>query len=213
MDYFTKRERIVLLVVVFSIISVVVFKMGFKDLPKAESEPLNFVSTINTDNTDENIQEQEEEATVIMVHISGQVYKPGIVEIDLGKRLTDAIKLAGGLKKEADLDRINLAKKLIDEEKIYIPKVGEELNSDIIDLDSNINVANNTNATNSNGKININKCSQADLESLPGIGGVLALRIIDYRNSNPFTTIEDLKQVSGIGDKKYEAVKDLIIVK
>lgn len=211
MEYFTKRERIVLLVVVFSIISVVVFKMGFKDLPKAESEPLNFVSTINTE---EDIQEQDEEETaIIMVHISGQVHKPGIVEIDLGKRLIDAIKLAGGLKKEADQDRINLAKKLIDEEKIYIPKVGEELKSDIIDLGSNINIANNTNVTNSNDKININKCSQAELESLPGIGGVLALRIIDYRNSNPFTTIEDLKQVSGIGDKKYESVKDLITVK
>lgn len=210
MDNLTKRERIVLLVVVFIIISVVVFKMGFKDLPKAESESLNFVSTINAE---EDTQEQEEEMLVIMVHISGQVYKPGIVEIDLGKRLVDAIKLAGGLKKEADLDRINLAKKLIDEEKIYIPKVGEELNSDIIDLGSNISTVNNTSLTNSNGKININKCSQAELESLPGIGGVLASRIIDYRNSNAFTTIEDLKQVSGIGDKKYEALKDLIIVK
>lgn len=209
MDYFTKRERIVLLIVVFSIISVVVFKMGFKDFKKAEIEPLNFISTINIE---DNIDEQEE-ITVIMVHISGQVYKPGIVEIDLGKRLIDAIKLAGGLKKEADLDRINLAKKLIDEEKIYIPKVGEELNSDIIELVVSNSSNNNANTSNSSDKININKCSQADLESLPGIGAVLALRIIDYRNLNAFTTIEDLKQVSGIGDKKYEALKDLITVK
>lgn len=210
MDYFTKRERIVLLVVVFSIISVVVFKMGFKDVLRTESEPLNFVSTISPV---ENIQEQEEETTVIMVHISGQVYKPGIVEIDLGKRLVDAIKLAGGLKKEADLDRINLARKLIDEEKIYIPKVGEELNNDIIELVASNNTNNNTTISNSSDKININKCSLAELESLPGIGGVLALRIVEYRNSNPFNSIEDLKQVSGIGDKKYDSVKDLITVK
>jgi competence protein ComEA len=210
MDYFTKRERIVLLVVVISIISVVIFKMGFKDLKKSEIEPLNFVSTVNTEEIE---VEQEEETTVIMVHISGQVYKPGIVEIDLGKRLTDAIKLAGGLKKEADLDRINLAKKLIDEEKIYIPKVGEELNSDIIELVSSNNSNDNAVVSNSTGKININKCSQIELESLPGIGEVLAMRIIDYRNLNVFTTIEDLKQVSGIGDKKYESLKDLITVK
>lgn len=210
MDYFTKRERIVLLVVVISIISVVIFKMGFKDLKKAEIEPLNFVSTVNTEEIE---LEQEVETTVIMVHISGEVYKPGIVEIDLGKRLTDAIKLAGGLKKEADLDRINLAKKLIDEEKIYIPKVGEELNSDIIELVSSNNSNDNATISNSTGKININKCSQIELESLPGIGEVLAMRIIDYRNLNVFTTIEDLKQVSGIGDKKYDSLKDLITVK
>lgn len=210
MDYFTKRERIVLLVVVISIISVVIFKMGFKDLKKAEIEPLNFVSTVNTEEIE---LEQEAETTVIMVHISGEVYKPGIVEIDLGKRLTDAIKLAGGLKKEADLDRINLAKKLIDEEKIYIPKVGEELNSDIIELVSSNNSNDNATISNSTGKININKCSQIELESLPGIGEVLAMRIIDYRNLNVFTTIEDLKQVSGIGDKKYDSLKDLITVK
>lgn len=210
MDYFTKRERIVLLVVVISIISVVIFKMGFKDLKKAEIEPLNFVSTVNTEEIE---LEQEEETTVIMVHISGEVYKPGIVEIDLGKRLTDAIKLAGGLKKEADLDRINLAKKLIDEEKIYIPKVGEELNSDIIELVSSNNSNDNATISNSTGKTNINKCSQIELESLPGIGEVLAMRIIDYRNLNVFATIEDLKQVSGIGDKKYDSLKDLITVK
>lgn len=208
MDYFTKRERIVLLVVVFIIVSVVVFKMGFKEFNKSQKEPLNFISTVNIEN-DEIEEDVIEEDVMIMVHISGQVYKPGIVEIDLGKRLIDAINIAGGLKKEADLDRINLAKKLIDEEKIYIPKVGEELNSDIID----IQISSDTSSPASNGIININKCSKAELESLPGIGDVLATRIMDYRTSNPFKTIEELKEVSGIGDKKYEGLKDLITVK
>lgn len=206
MDYFTKRERIVILAVVFIVISVVVFKMGFKELKQNKNQPLNFV---NSYAVDEEEDEPNEENSTIMVHISGQVYKPGIVEMDLGKRLIDAIKAAGGLMKEADLDRINLAKKLVDEEKIYIPKVGEELNNDIID----VQVTSVSTSSDSNGKININKCSQIDLESLPGIGPVLAERIIDYRNSNEFKTIEELKEVSGIGDKKYEALKDLITVK
>lgn len=205
MDYFTKRERIVVLVVVFIIVSVVVFKMGFEDLKKPQNEPLNFISSVVIEDEDDEV----EEAVMIMVHISGQVYKPGIVEIDLGKRLIDAINIAGGLKKEADSDRINLAKKLIDEEKIYIPKVGEELNSDIIDIQISSDIISST----SSGKININKCSKGELESLPGIGEVLAARIIDFRNSNPFKTIEELKDVSGIGDKKYEGLKDLITVK
>lgn len=205
MDYFTKRERIVILVVVFIITSVVVFKMGFKDVKKNKIEPLNFASSIIIEDEVDEIEEDVK----IMVHISGQVYKPGIVELDLGKRLIDAINIAGGLKKEADVDRVNLAKKLEDEEKIYIPKIGEELNSDIIEINSN---SSNSNSEN-NGKININKCSQIELESLPGIGEVIAMRIIDFRNSNPFKTIEELKEVSGIGDKKYDAIKELIKVK
>lgn len=208
MDYFSKRERIVLLIVVISIISVVVFKMGFKELEQVESQPLNFVSNINIEENPEPIQ-----PTIIMVHISGEVYKPGIVQMDLGKRLIDAIQLAGGLKKDADLDRINLARKLDDEEKIYIPKVGEELNNDIIQVVMNNNTSSNSSNVNNSSKININKCSQIELESLPGIGPVLAGKIIEYRNATTFLTIEDLKQVSGIGDKKYEALKDLITVK
>lgn len=208
MDYFSKRERIVLLIVVISIISVVVFKMGFKELEQVESQPLNFVSNINIEEITEPIQ-----PTIIMVHISGEVYKPGIVQMDLGKRLIDAIQLAGGLKKDADLDRINLARKLEDEEKIYIPKVGEELNNDIIQVVMNNNTNSNSSNVGNSTKININKCSQIELEALPGIGPVLAGKIIDYRNATAFLTIEDLKQVSGIGDKKYEALKDLITVK
>ncbi len=205
MDYFTKKEGIVILGVVFIIVSVVVFKMSFKNPSKAENNSLNFISPVIIEEENNEIEED----VIIMVHISGQVYKPGIVEIELGKRLIDAINLAGGLKKEADLDRINLAKKLVDEEKIYVPKVGEELNDDIID--SQVTIV--SSSPNTNGKININKCSQKELESLPGIGEVLALRVIEYRNSNVFKIIDDIKQVSGIGDKKYEAIKDLITVK
>ena len=205
MEFLTKKEKIVILAVVFIIISMVLFRMSSKNETQAKYEPLNIISTINL----EDDLDKFEEITTIMVHISGQVYKPGIVQLDMGKRVIDAIDLAGGLKKEADLDRINLAKKVLDEEKIYIPKVGEVLNDDIMDLQLT-SISSNINSTN---KININKCSQMDLESLPGIGPVLALRIIDYRTSNAFKTVDDLKEVSGIGDKKYESLKDLITVK
>src|SRR5690606_23115175 len=111
----------------------------------------------------------------------------------------DAVDLAGGLKKEADLDRINLAKKLEDEEKIYIPKVGEEVNA----AELFISTEGAVNSSGSN-KININTCSLSELEGLPGIGQVIAGRIIEYRKSKSFKKIEEIKNVSCLGGKKFE---------
>jgi competence protein ComEA len=140
-----------------------------------------------------------------MVHISGQVYYPGLVELKSGSRVKDAVDLAGGLKKEADIDRINLAKKLVDEEKIYVPKKGEEVDIEISSISDNL-------TSDSNSKININTCSKEELMQLSGIGEVTATKIIEYRSTNQFKTIEDIMNVSGIGAKKFEAIKDFIIV-
>nr|WP_276537079.1 helix-hairpin-helix domain-containing protein [Anaerosalibacter massiliensis] len=145
-----------------------------------------------------------------MVHISGQVFKPGLIELKNGSRVTDAVNKAGGLKDEADLDRINLAKKLIDEEKIYIPKIGEE--NDMVEDINSSNEDTQENSQNGNDKIDINKATKEELMGLPGIGEVLAGRIIEYRESNKFKTIEDIKNVSGIGDKKFESIENMIIV-
>ena len=89
-----------------------------------------------------------------MVHISGQVYKPGIVILEAGSRLIDAVELAGGLKKDADLDKINLARKLSDEEKIFIPKIGEDPIEEVYEFK-------NPNSS-SSGKININTCTKEE---------------------------------------------------
>ena len=141
-----------------------------------------------------------------MVHISGAVHRPGVIELELGKRLIDAVEICGGLKDDADIDRINLAKKLADEEKVYIPRIGEEISDDL-----SFSAEGNTESN--SGKININTCSKAELLLLPGIGDVLADRIIEYREKTPFKRIEDIKNVSGIGEKKFESIKDMITVK
>lgn len=211
MDTFTKKEQILILGIALIIIFFLVFKFVVKDLLIPRVEPLNLISDIENEYNpiiEDDMESNVDEKVIIMVHVSGEVFNPGLVKLFLGDRVIDAVELAGGLKKEADIDRINLAKKLIDEEKIHIPKIGEEIN---IDISYGSNISNS--ASNNGGKININQCSSSDLESLPGIGKVTAGKIIEYRKSTPFKSIEEIKNVSGIGEKKYEAIKDLITTK
>lgn len=199
MEFFTKKEQIAILSVVVLILGII----GSKVLLE-EKEPETSDIGIVQDKSILEVSDQEEELrpTLIMVHVSGQVYHPGIYELIEGDRVVDVVDLAGGLTKQADLDRINLAKKLNDEDKIYIPSTDEILTveADIIQSSSGA------------GLLNINTCSTKELESLPGIGEVIANRVVEYRNTSRFQKPEDIMNVSGIGDSKYEQIKDLITV-
>lgn len=149
------------------------------------------------------IERASDEKEEIMVHISGAVNKPGILRLDSNKRVVDALDLAGGARDDADLDKINLAAKLHDEEKIYIPKVGE--------VQSNISsLASSPSSSASSSKININSADLNELTKIPGVGEKTAQKILDYRANNSFSSIEDIKNVPGIGDKKFESMKDYI---
>lgn len=148
--------------------------------------------------------EGEKENKEIMVHISGAVKKPGILKLDSSKRVVDALERAGGATDDADLDRINLAARLHDEEKIYIPKIGEVNTSELAPLISGNQSGNNA------GKININTADSSELQKIPGVGAKTAEKIINYRSQNSFSSIEDIKNVDGIGDKKFESMKDYI---
>lgn len=148
----------------------------------------------------EKASDQKEE---IMVHISGAVNKPGILKLDSSKRLVDALDLAGGPRDDADLDRINLAAKVHDEEKIYIPKIGE--------VQSNIStLVSSPSSSDASSKININSADLSELTKIPGVGEKTAQKILDYRANKTFSSIEDIKNVPGIGDKKFESMKDYI---
>lgn len=137
-------------------------------------------------------------------------------------RIADAIEKAGGLKDNACMDEINLAYKLEDGMKIHIPTIEEQKNENIKEESNNYieknNIVGDTN-TNSNKqskqttKVNINKATQTELEALPGIGPSIALKIVNYRKENgKFKSIEDLKQVNGIGDSKFNKIKNLITI-
>ncbi len=143
----------------------------------------------------------ENKKTSVIVYVTGEVNKPGIVELSSDLRVKDAVNIAGGFTKDADINLINLAERVEDEAHYIIPKIGEE---------SDENLSNSSR----DGKININKADSGELQKLDGIGEALAGRIIEYREKNgKFKTIEDLKQVSGIGEKKFEAIREKVDVK
>lgn len=146
----------------------------------------------------------------IKVYIVGAVRYPGVIEVEEGSRLIDVLELAGGATEEADLERVNLALKVQDEGMYKIPKRGEEL----MDPSSAVSsTAPSIASGQGRQKVNINTADEAMLDTLPGIGPSKAKRIIEYREQNgPFKSIEEIKNVSGIGDKTFEQLKDLITV-
>ena len=139
----------------------------------------------------------------IVIDVSGAVNKPSVVTLAADSRVEDAITAAGGLKQEADLSDINRAAFLTDGEKIVIPAKGK----------SKKNKPEESVSAETDGRININTADSDTLQQLTGIGPALAGRIIDYRKSNGnFKGIEDIKQVSGIGEKTFEKFKEKIKV-
>lgn len=164
------------------------------------------------------VQEKEEEYsdTMILVHVSGAVNQEGVVELKPNSRILDAIEKAGGTKEEASMDDINLAYKVEDGMKIHIltKQEKEEAKETYVTTESGISIENEQVPSTQKEKINLNTATQVQLETLPGIGPSTAIKIIDYRTENgKFSNIEDLKEVSGIGDTKFEKVRELVYVK
>jgi competence protein ComEA len=161
----------------------------------------------------------------LVVHVSGAVVNPGVYEFESSCRVREALEAAGGLLAEADAAALNLAAPLQDGERIWVPaKVKAEPLADPPAPEKAagpaVQVAPTAPAETEpppaptpEYPININTATQAELESLPGIGPVIAGRIIAYRNEHgPFTRIEEIENVSGIGPKTFEKIKDLIAV-
>ncbi len=143
----------------------------------------------------------------LVVHITGAVPRPGVYALAQGSRVQDVISAAGGFLAEAEKTGINLARALEDGEQLDIPYM-EGASPVILDA-----LPAATEASSSAELININFASQAELESLPGIGPTTAQKIIQYREENgSFLTIEDIINVPGIGPGTYERIKDLITV-
>lgn len=149
----------------------------------------------------------------IKIHITGQVRNSGIIELEKGARISDAIEKAGGLTEQANLDEVNLAYCLEDGQKLYIPSIAET-EIQYITENNGESIIQETKVSGSSKIVNINKADVEDLETIPGIGPSMAEKIVNYRNENGnFKSIEDLKNVSGIGEKKFESMREYICVK
>ncbi|WP_235867528.1 helix-hairpin-helix domain-containing protein [Ureibacillus chungkukjangi] len=180
--------------------------------------------TITTIPQEQNEEVVENEATTnatieqpkieeIMVDVKGAVKSPGVYILTADDRIIDAIDRAGGYTEEAQSTEVNHAQKLQDEMLIYIPKIGEE-----IDQENSIGqvVVSSTAASSSSQgtKIDLNSADEAALTTLPGIGPSKAQAILAFREENgSFKTIDDLKNVTGIGEKTFEKLKEFIVVK
>ena len=156
----------------------------------------------------QNVVSEIETKEKIKIYITGEVNSPGVLELIDGDRIEDAINKAGGITENASLDKVNLAYKLEDGQKVYIPNKDDKEEIEIVSTENGQNVIN---TTSKNSKIKINSASIEKLCEIPGVGEALAQRIIDYRTENgKFKNIEELKNVSGIGNKKFESIKNSI---
>lgn len=200
------KQRIIVVSFMVMILGFLSYKSHMKE--KKEIHILSDTNYEIQEENEENLTVQETFPSFIVVHVEGEVNRPGIYELPEDSRVFDVIEMAGGLKSTAARKKINLAKKIFDEEFIYIPSEEDE-DYRVIEANASISTSNKN-----EGLININQADKSQLETLPGIGPKLAERIIAYRNENGFfETPEDIQKVSGIGEKKFNDLKDKIIVK
>ncbi len=144
---------------------------------------------------------------LVVVDLRGAIAKPGVYTVSPGSRVQDVLELAGGVLANAETRGLNLARRLVDGEQIYVPVQGEATRPVSTDAPAR------GRTSSPSAKVNINTASLEQLDALPGIGPALAQRIVDYRTQNaPFEKPEDLKKVRGIGDVLFSQVQDLITV-
>ncbi len=179
-------------IIILSIISVVVQK-----IERNKATSINGVEIKNTDGK-------------IGVYITGEIKNPGVYYLEEGSRLDSLIDIAGGITENADISKLNLSQKLVDSDKVVIYAKSSQTEED----DENNEELNTEETSSKTGGdcIDINNAEKEELMSLSGIGEATAEKIIKYRQSNEFESIDDIKNVSGIGDAKYNAIKDNICV-
>ena len=227
------KDYVIIGVIVIAVIIFMIINLGkIKEFENKDNDKMtNVESSINTDNDkseenkeqkDDNSKEQIVNGGGIFVHIDGYINNPGVYEIKENDRIKTLIDKAGGFKEGYSIKNINLAAKLSDGDKIYIPSVSEEK---VSENNNNINInssgkgqnvktdRNNVSVMKNNSKININTANISELKQITGIGESTANKIIDYReNVGKFKKIEDIKEVKGIGDAKYESLKNKITI-
>lgn len=230
------KDYIIIGIIIISVITFMVLNIGkVKEFEEKETtgniEKNITVSEESKDNKEKEGNEEDKKENIssetgIFVHIDGYVNNPGVYQIKENERINLLIEKAGGLKNGYSIKNINLAAKLSDGDKVYIPSIEEEKslgNQNNNNNNNNANIGgkhtNNGNNLNNNvsitknNKININTANVSELKQITGIGESTANKIIDYRqNVGKFKKIEDIKEVKGIGESKFESLKNKITI-
>lgn len=146
----------------------------------------------------------------VVVYISGAVAQPDVYTLPHDARVKDVVIAAGGLLADADSEQINLAARIHDEQHIHVPRLGEVPANPPASIP---HAPGGSTAPQTRSLVNLNSASKAELEELPGVGQVMAQRIVEYRQSNgPFESVEELQQVTGIGPLVFDQIKPLVTV-
>ncbi|PAB60865.1 ComEA family DNA-binding protein [Anaeromicrobium sediminis] len=185
-----KKEKIIVgLIIIVALIS-----LWNSSLVKKNDSYKMSINEIR-DNVETDNEKNVKKSTQIIIDICGCVKNPGIIELKENSRVADAVQMAGGFRQNVDRVKVNLAKKLVDGEQIYIPSIDDKNEEQSLE----------------DRKVNINLATKDELINLNGIGESLAMRIIEYRsNYGNFEKINDIMNVTGIGSKKFNSIKDSI---
>jgi competence protein ComEA len=208
-DWVYEHKLYIIVTVIIALLAIFYFSEESKS---SETNIENMVPQELKETTDSpEPQEQLKETISIIVDVKGQVKLPGVYSSSQEERVIDVINRAGGLTENADESQVNFAQHVQDAMVIYIPAKGEE--GIALPQGAAGNSLEAAGGSSNQGKINLNKADENELQNLPGIGPSKAAAILEYRETNgQFKTVEDLKNISGIGDKTFEKLKDLISV-
>ena len=181
-----------------------------KPAPQTAVKETNLQAEVAAVSKDSSTEKEEKEEPVeqdlITVDVKGAVKAPGIYDLPVGSRVNDAVQKAGGLTEQADSKSLNLAQKVSDEALVYVPTKGEE-------AASQQTASGTTSSRNKEKKVNLNKASLEELKQVKALGGKRAQDIIVHRETNgKFKSVDELKNVSGIGAKTIEKLKDYVTV-
>lgn len=214
----TKQKTVVAIIALIIILIAFIVIYKYFNAEEKQSEILD-----NQTESENEIIEEESAFSLnskkgkVIVHVIGEVNNPSVVTLNEGARIIDAIIAAGDKTEEADLSKINLAYVVEDGSQIYVPRLGEQ-RDEYITEEAGEGIITETASLDKNEtkeiKVNINTASVEKLQTLPGVGNSTAQKIVDYRTQNgKFKTEEDLKNVPGIGENKFNNLKDKITVK
>ena len=183
--YKADQRRALITLSVIALAIALFFALSSRSQPVHGAEPIRLtVATVSDTST-----------SLIFVHVAGKVAHPGVYPMVRGSRVVDALRAAGGELPVADVSEVNLARLVVDGEQIYLPSKSETIRS--------------ATHMNSHSKININRANASLFDTLPGVGPVIAARIVQFRKDNgPFANLEDLQKVEGIGPKLFMRIKD-----